>query len=152
MLKFGFTNETKARVGKKHFEDLTKKFYKVMKKLVDKKLFGRDGLVDMVVVDDETIAVMNEEYREKVGPTDVISFAYLEVTEYEKEEGDVIVGDIFISIDTIKRQAKEHKLTVQKEMDKMFVHGLLHCFGFDHQNDEEEAEMEGWARQVLGWG
>lgn len=149
MIKFGFDNETKTKIGKAFFKKYLDKLYKVMKKDIDKKLFKRDGQLDLVLVGDKKIHVMNKEYRKKDRPTDVISFAYLEVTHYELEPGDIIVGDIFISVDTAKRQAKEHGHDLKKEMAILFVHGLLHCMGYDHKTDKEEAEMEGWAKKVL---
>ncbi len=149
MLKLDFTNETDSKIPKTPFKKLTENCYKVLKKHVDKLLLKRHGHIDMVIVDDKVIQVMNREYRKKDKPTDVISFAYLEVTEYEKEAGDIIVGDIFISIDTAARQAKEKKHSRQKELEILFVHGLLHCLGFDHNNDKEEAEMEKWAKKIL---
>lgn len=147
MLKFNFTNETKSRVPKAFFQSYVDKMYKLMKKEVDAKLLKRDGELDLVLVDDKKIQELNADYRGKDKPTDVISFAYLDVTEYEQEEGDIIVGDIFISIDTTKRQAKEKGHTLNDELGILFVHGLLHCLGYDHNNDEEEEEMEKWARK-----
>lgn len=150
MIKFGFVNETKAKVSEKSFEDLAAKFYKVLKTHVDKMLLKRDGLVDLVIIDDKKMRAMNKEYRDKDSPTDVISFAYLEVTQYEKEEGDIIAGDIFISIDAAKKQAKTKGHSLMKEMEILFVHGMLHCFGFDHKNDKQEKEMEKWAKKIMG--
>jgi probable rRNA maturation factor len=149
MLKFGFDNETKVKIGAAFFKKYLDKLYKVMKKDIDKKLFKRDGQLDLVLVGDRKIQAMNKEYRKKDKPTDVISFAYLEVTHYELEPGDIIVGDIFISIDTAKRQAKDHGHDLKRELAILFVHGLLHCMGFDHKTDKEEAGMEGWAKKVL---
>jgi len=57
---------------------------------------------------------LNHEYRGENKATDVISFAYLEVTEYKKEKGDIIVGDVFISIDTAKKQEKEMEKWAKK--------------------------------------
>mgnify|MGYP003965533001 CR=1 FL=1 len=150
MLKLEITNETKSRISKKTFDELTSKFYKILKKVVDKKLPKKGGLVDLVIINDEAMQAMNLEYREKDSPTDVLTFAYLEVTEHEKEAGDVIAADIFVSVDTAKRQAKEKGHKLQEEMKVLFVHGLLHAFGFDHRNDKEEAEMEKWAKKILG--
>lgn len=150
MIKFDFSNETKEKVLKSLFKEIAERFYEVLKGRVDKMLFKRDGEIDVVLVNDERIHAMNLEYRQKDSPTDVISFAYLEVTEYEKSEGDIIVGDIFISVDTAKRQAKEKGHSLNKEIEILFTHGLLHCFGFDHKNDKEEKEMEGWAKKILG--
>lgn len=150
MLKFGFDNETKVKVaGAAFFKKYVERLYKVMKKEIDLKLFKRDGQLDLVLINDRKMKSMNKEYRGKDKTTDVISFAYLEVTDYEKEPGDIIVGDIFISVDTAKRQAREKGHDLKREMAILFVHGLLHCMGFDHNTDEEEAEMDGWARKVL---
>lgn len=149
MLKFDFTNETKEKFSRAAFKKLVDRFYEVLKAHVDKKLLKRNGNIELILVDDKAIAQLNREYRKKNKPTDVISFAYLEVTQYEKEGGDVIVGDIFISVDTAKKQAKEKGHSLKKEMEILFVHGMLHCFGFDHKNDKQEAEMELWAGKVL---
>jgi probable rRNA maturation factor len=149
MLKFDFINETGTKVPKKFFQDIVKRFYKTLKTRVDKMLNGYDGQVDLVLVGDSTIHTLNFEYRDQDEPTDVISFAYLEVTEFEVMEGQVIVGDIFISVDTAKRQSKEKKHSLNHEMEILFVHGLLHLFGFDHKNDKQEKEMEKWALRVL---
>lgn len=149
MLKLGFANETKEKTGKAFFKKYVEKLYAVLKSMIDKKLIGRDGQIDLVLINDRKIRLMNKEYRKKDRPTDVISFAYLEVTEFARESGDVVVGDIFISVDTAKRQAKEKGHDLKRELAILFVHGLLHCFGFDHRTDKEEAEMEKWAKKVL---
>lgn len=150
MLKFTFSNETKTKASKAAFKKLTDKSYKALKARIDKLLLKRDGLVDLVIIDDIKMLAMNMEYRGKDSTTDVISFAYLEVTEYEKEKGDIIVADIFISADTAARQAKEKKHSLKKELETLFVHGLLHCLGFDHKSDKQEKEMEKWAKKILG--
>lgn len=149
MLKFGFANETKEKIGRAFFKKYVEKLYDVLKPRIDKKLIGRDGQIDLVLISDRRIRLMNKEYRKKDAPTDVISFAYLEVTEFAGESGDVVVGDIFISVDTAKRQAKEKGHGLKNELSILFVHGLLHCFGFDHRTDKEEAEMEKWAKKIL---
>lgn len=150
MLKLDFTNETKLKIGKAIFRPLASRFYRVLKTHVDKKLSRRNGLIDLVLIDDKVMHDMNREYRRKNSPTDVISFAYLEITEHERGKGDVIVGDIFISVDTAREQANEKGHTILEELKFLFVHGLLHCFGFDHKNDRQEKEMNAWAKKVLG--
>jgi probable rRNA maturation factor len=148
MLKLEISNSTKDKLGKKFFEDLVVRFEKIMKKRVVEYLGKRDGAVDLVLVGDCKIRSLNRDYRKKDKVTDVISFAYLEVTDYVQAPGDVIVGDIFISIPTAKRQAKGNKHSLKKELEVLFVHGMLHLFGFDHNNDAEEKEMEGWAKKI----
>lgn len=149
MLKLNVVNETKVKVSKKIFENIFKKFNKVLKAKIDKKLGKRTGFVDLIINSDKSMHAMNLEYRGKDEPTDVISFAYLEVTDFKKERGDVIAGDIFISVDTAKKQAKEYKHTLKSEFEVLFTHGLLHLIGFDHKTDKQETEMEKWAKKVL---
>src|SRR3989338_3076688 len=142
MLKFGFSNEVRIKVEKSFFKKYVDRLYKVLRQRIDKKLLERDGLIDLVLVNDATIQRLNREYRNRNKPTDVISFAYLEVTAYEKEKGDVIAGDIFISVPTAKKQEKEKGHSLERELAILFVHGLLHCFGFNHKNDKQEKAME----------
>ena len=150
MLKFGFTNETGEKLTKTSYVKLVKKCHELLKAKIDKKLGKRNGHIDLVIIDDAIMKEMNKEYREKNAPTDVISFAYLEVTAFEEGDDEIIIGDIFISVDTAKKQAKKRKHSLKKEMEILFVHGLLHVFGFDHKTDKQEAEMEKWAKKILG--
>lgn len=149
MIKFGFTNTTKEKFQKLFFGKYLKQTEKILSSLISGKMLGRSGTLDLVLIDDKEMRQMNKQYRKKDSPTDVISFAYLEVTEYERQKGDIIVGDIFISVDTAKRQAKENSHDFKTEMAILFVHGLLHVLGFDHNTNKEEAEMEKWAKKIL---
>ena len=149
MLKLSIINETKLKISKEIFEDVFKRFNKVLKEKIDSKLGDRTGFVDLVLNNDKAMQALNLEYREMDEPTDVISFAYLEVTDYKKEKGDVIAGDIFISVDMAKRQAKDRGVKLKDELEVLFVHGMLHLLGFDHKTKKHEAEMEKWAKKIL---
>ena len=117
---------------------------------VEKTLNCQKGEISLTLVDDRKIQALNCDYRGKNTPTDVLSFAYIEDEKTNITHGSAIqVGDIFISTDTAKRQAKDHKHSLEKELSILFVHGLLHLFGFDHNNDKEEAEMEKRAKKIL---
>lgn len=137
-------------VGKAFFARLMGRVEEVLRLRIKKMLMGRDGRLDLILVGDEMIHEINKQYRGKDKPTDVISFAFLDVADYADTKGDIIVGDVFISVDTAMRQAVEKGHSFKRELEILFVHGVLHCLGFDHNNDEEEAEMEGWAKKVLG--
>lgn len=150
MLYFTFTNETTAKMSQNVFNRLLTRAEQILDNRLKKKMGEKNGVVELVLVDDNKIQMLNAEYRRKDDPTDVISFAYLEIMDQKEQKDDnIIVGDIFISIDTAKRQAKEKGHSLTKEMEILFVHGLLHCMGFDHRTDKEEAEMEGWAKKIL---
>lgn len=148
-LKLDFTNETKEKVVESVFKSLFECFLKVLEKKIAKILGKKNGKISLVIVDDKKIHKINKEYRGVDKPTDVISFEYMEDTCAVYGGDVVVIGDIFISLDTSKRQAKEHNHTLKKELSILFVHGLLHVLGFDHNDDKEEAEMEKWAKKIL---
>lgn len=89
-------------------------------------------IVTVILTDDEAIAHINKTYRKKKGPTDVISFAYREVSMPgvgTKEH----LGDIFISLQTAEKQAAEFGVTLKEELQRLLVHGVLHLLGYDHE-------------------
>ena len=85
----------------------------------------------VALVDDHAIAEMNEQYRHKSGPTDVLSF------RYDDEQGEII-----ISSERVSAQAIEYGNTVLEEAAWMVVHGILHVLGWDHERSEKEAEEQ----------
>lgn len=90
---------------------------------------------DIVLTDDKEIHSINKTYRNKDNPTDVITFA-LFADDDNKFVFDktVELGEIIISVDTAKRQAKE---TLKKEILTLIVHGIMHLLGFDHQTNKD---------------
>ncbi len=145
MLELVFHNEADAEVK----ADLLEVFLEKFNQILPAKVAGLKGWVNLIIVDDNKIHELNRDYRKMDKPTDVLSFAYLEGGELAVE-GDSCYGDIFISIETAKKQAEEKGHSLEKELKILFVHGLLHLFGFDHNNDAEEEEMEFYAKKILG--
>ena len=114
-------------------------------------------------VDDEQMARLNEEYRGKVGPTDVLSFECDGLDDdgfpdpfaeaFEEEELPFQLGDIVIAPDVAERQAKSFNTTFEGELSLLLVHGLLHLCGYDHIEDEEAEIMKQRERDILlAWG
>ena len=104
-----------------------------------RSLGERRAELSILLCDDRTIASLNREYRGKKGPTDVLSFPMR-----DSEGGTLqpnILGDVVISIDTARRQAKARDRPIVAEVTFLLAHGLLHLLGFDHQTDSEEKEM-----------
>jgi len=100
----------------------------------------KDSEVSITLVDDKKIHKLNKQYRGMDKPTNVLSF----------ELGDdVLLGDIFISLDTVKREAKEAGISVAEHTAHMIVHGMLHLQGYDHLNDKEAKVMEGKEIKIL---
>ena len=93
----------------------------------------KNAEVSIVLVDDAEIKQINREYRNINKPTNVLSF----------ELGDdVLLGDIYISLDTVMREAKQEKISVEHHTAHMVVHGVLHLLGYDHIDDKDAIVME----------
>ena len=119
----------------KYFNQIYKKTKKILK--LDKKYS-----LSIIFVDDQMIKVINRDYRQLDKATDVISFAALDNAQsFELEQAEIELGDIFISIEAIERQALEYQHSIQREASFLFTHGLLHLLGYDHQKKTDEDVM-----------
>ena len=110
----------------------------------------------IVVTSDEAIHQLNRQYRGVDEPTDVLSFALWEKAETEEEEPFVWppdevarLGEIILSYPIADKRSQERNLPVAHELALLEVHGILHLLGYDHQTDEEEAEMQAKERAIL---
>ena len=90
-----------------------------------------DKEVELLFVDDEAIRTLNLEHRGKDKATDVLSFP-LEATPYAP------LGTIVISVDTAQKVADELGHTLEDEVALLFIHGMLHLLGMDHEVDNGE--------------
>lgn len=103
--------------------------------------------VSLTFVDDAEIARLNEEYRGKQGPTDVLSFEcdndpLPEEAHAPDVEPVYLLGDIVIAVDVAERQTAVYGTTFEREISILTIHGLLHLCGYDHVTDEDAAVME----------
>lgn len=109
-------------------------------------LVDTDLEFSVIIVDNKRIHEINKEYRNIDRPTDVITFA-LEDYEDITFEHYRPLGDIYISIDKVKEQAKNYGHSELRELAFLTVHGFLHLLGYDHMIEEEEKIM--FAKQEL---
>ena len=101
--------------------------------------------VELLIVDDETIRALNSAHRGKDAPTDVLSFPL------EAGFANGLLGSVVISIDTASRQAAQNAIDLEQELQILFLHGLLHLLGYDHETDNGEmAQKEEFFRKRLG--
>lgn len=109
--------------------------------------------VSVSFVDDAAIAALNEAYRGKAGPTDVLSFECDSVDDGFPTEGSGAeayeLGDVVIAPDVAERQCAEFGNSFAEEMELLLVHGLLHLCGYDHIEDAEAEAMEARERELL---
>ena len=102
-------------------------------KTVAAKYGKKVGEVAYIFCDDEKILEVNKEYLQHDYYTDIITFDYC--------EGDVLNGDIFISLDTVASNAEEFGVSFDNELHRVLIHGILHLCGQDDQTPELRAEM-----------
>ena len=131
-------------LNQRDFNIDTSVFLPYIKKLKSSIDVQKGGL-NVVFVNDLYIRALNKSYRGKDAPTDVLSFNY----DYDTGEGGLI-GEIYISVETAVRQAKEHKQNLDDELSKLLVHGILHIHGYDHEENEDYRKMYDVEKKVLG--
>jgi len=92
--------------------------------------------LSILLVSDQAIQALNQRYRQKDKPTNVLSFPMRESNDID--DTSIPLGDIVISADTAAREAKRDKTTVQERVTRLLVHGLVHLLGFDHERSDRD--------------
>lgn len=92
----------------------------------------RLGELSVALLDDDQMTALNESYRGKDGPTNVLSFP----------ASAPLLGDIALSYETIAREAADKGASLQDHLSHLLIHGFLHLQGYDHLTDTDAAEME----------
>ncbi|SRR6266571_2226984 len=107
------------------------------------------GELGVVVTDDETIRELNREYAGDDTPTDVLAFSLREGEEFASPDGVLRLGEVIISYPTARRQAADAGIPVEREIEHLLVHGVLHLLGYDHAEPQEEERMRARERDLL---
>ena len=115
--------------------------------------FNEDCEVSLSIVTNDEIHDINKQFRNIDSPTDVLSFPQLTFEEGEEadvnENGEIVLGDIIISIDRAKEQAEEYGHSLKRELAFLSVHSMLHLMGYDHMVPEEEEDMFRRQKEIL---
>ena len=98
-----------------------------------------DHELSLLIVDDPQIEIINREYLQHEGPTNVISFAMQE-GEFS-QVSPFLLGDVVISVDTAEKEAYLAGISFRQRLIELLIHGLLHLAGFDHEQDEAKARI-----------
>lgn len=91
--------------------------------------------------DDSEIGDLNQRFRGKDAPTDVLSFP-TDPSQLAPEEDPESLGEIVISIPTCFRQSKRNRVTLAQEVERMVIHGLVHLLGFDHERSDSAFRIQ----------
>ncbi|MCG6975697.1 MAG: rRNA maturation RNase YbeY [Acidiferrobacterales bacterium] len=98
----------------------------------------KDVSITVRIVDEVEMAELNQQYRHKAGATNVLSFPFENPPGVESN----ILGDIVVCAPVVDREAREQDKTLLSHWAHMVIHGVLHLQGYDHETDEQAAEME----------
>ena len=119
--------------------------------------------VNVILTDNEAIQSINQEYRQIDAPTDVLSFPLVDyetpsdfdhvedaVEDYfNPETGELMLGDIVISVDKVEEQAEKYGHSQTRELAFLVAHSMLHLCGYDHMEDGERLLMEARQNEIL---
>ncbi len=154
-MKVAIRNNQKKFKVTKEIRDLVRECVKAALDYMD---FGTKAEISLMFTDDAEIRELNREHRGIDRPTDVLSFPLLEydedgniIEEYMdfNPEGEMFLGDIVISLERAAAQAEEYGHSFEREIGFLTVHSMLHLFGYDHMEPEDEEEMFGYQEDIL---
>ena len=102
--------------------------------------------LSLALVDDVTGAELNQRFRGRTGPTDVLSFPLRE-GPHARYRG-ALIGDVVIALGVARRQADAHGLALEAECVRLLIHGVLHLLGYDHVRPAEARQMQAKERAL----
>ena len=108
--------------------------------------------IGLSLSNNDNVQKLNFEFRGKDKPTNVLSFANIDDENFEDEflANEIVeLGDIIMAIETLEDEANIKNISLKDHFSHLLVHGILHLFGYDHQNDDDADEMESIEIDIL---
>lgn len=151
--------QNKIQVG----DDIAALIEKAIKSSLDYESFNKPVEISMIITDNHGIQEINRQYRNIDSPTDILSFPMLDFDEdydYEgevetgiedvnPESGEVVLGDIVLSIEKAFEQAEEYGHSLYREIAFLIVHSVLHLLGYDHIEEKDRLIMREKEEAIL---
>jgi probable rRNA maturation factor len=104
----------------------------------------KEGEVSVILANDEMLHHLNKTYRHQDKSTNVLSFGY-----GKKALDAGILGDIFLSFETVERESIKQKKTFHNHYIHLIIHGILHLLGYDHEYEDDARKMENIEIEIL---
>lgn len=158
IMTFNFEYETEIYLDCDYKEIMTN----AINEALDYESCPYEAEVNCILTNNEEIQAINEEYRGINNPTDVLSFPMIEYSipsdftgledygdNFNPDSGELILGDIVISVEKIMEQAEKYGHSIERELAFLTAHSMLHLFGYDHMVDEERIIMEKKQEEIL---
>lgn len=105
--------------------------------------------LSILVVDKIESQFLNNQYRQKNSPTNVLSFPFEMPDIFKQHQASNILGDIVICASVIELESKQQNKTIEEHWAHMLVHGVLHLLGYDHLNEKDATTMETLEIKIL---
>ena len=102
--------------------------------------------LSLVLADDATVAALNEQWRQRSGPTNVLAFASDERVMLPAPQ---LLGDVVLAYETVTREAREQRKTLADHLLHLVIHGVLHLLGYDHEAERPARRMEALETRIL---
>ena len=136
------TGRSQALLGKKRLQNYLKKALMACQHLFGKR---QEAELTLVFCGVKKIRALNRDFRQKDKKTDVLSFPiFSSLRKGHKEfvpQGLINLGDIFICKEVAEKQAREFNISLEEEIVHLFIHGLLHLYGYDHEVSPKEEKL-----------
>ena len=127
------------------FEDIKKCSYQLPNKAWIKLCFEKEtkklGCINFIFCSDICLQKINKKYLQKSYFTDVISFKHTISNAEKSEQGDVIFGDVFISLERVDDNKSRYKTIFAEELRRVMIHGALHLMEYNDSSEKEKAIM-----------
>jgi probable rRNA maturation factor len=130
-MRLNIFKQTGGRVPLKRLERMFEKLS------IEEKKPGWRGTVNLIFINDKEIQALNRQFRRINKPTDVLAFNIDHPNDDES-----VFGEVYVSIPTATRQAKQAGSALAEELVRLSCHGLLHLFGYDHVKVRDAAQMQ----------
>ena len=124
----------RIRIAVKHTLNRIPK--KVIKANLNKR---RKIIISVALVGTQEIKTLNRKFRKKNQPTDVLSFSRL--ASFSPDMASQEIGDLVICLPVAKKQARDFKEPLGRELERLIVHGTLHLFGYDHERSKKDERI-----------